>query len=181
MTKSPSYSTETLFRGLKALLLSLPTEEEKRELLRNLKEAESFLEELRLLVESIPTMESSRELSVGLSRLNILTERAYSDAGLRKLLGLRGPTSGRSSRTVAREDVNGRVGELQEQIRKSESSEIVDLLAGEPLAVLKEVATAYGIRAPSKERKMDLAGRIATYVTNQRGYALLRGDRTRPI
>ena len=59
---------EALFKGLKGLLNSLPTEEEKLEFLRNLNEAENSLEELRSLVEAIPTMESSRELSAGLSQ-----------------------------------------------------------------------------------------------------------------
>lgn len=104
MSQSSSYSIEALFRGLKGLLNSLPTEEEKKELQRNLNEAENFLEELRLLVEAIPTMESSRELSEGLSRLDILTERAYRDSGLRKLIGLRGPATDRKRETVAQED-----------------------------------------------------------------------------
>ena len=51
---------ESLFKGLKSLLNSLPTEEEKSELLRNLGKAQDFLKELQLLVEAIPTMESSR-------------------------------------------------------------------------------------------------------------------------
>ena len=178
MTQPPSYSIEALFRGLKNLLNSLPTEEEKRELLRNLKEAQDFLEELRALVDAIPTMESSHELSAGLSRLDVLTARAYHDAGLRKLLGLRGLTSGRIRRPAAREDENGRAGELKAAVAQSETSDIADLLSREPLAVLKELAGSFGIRTPSRERKPDLIRRIETHVENQRGYALLRGDRT---
>ena len=171
---------ESLFRGLKSLLNSLPTEEEKSELLRNLSEAQDFLEELRLLVETIPTMESSRELSEGLSRLDILTERAYREDGLRKLLGLRGPTVDRKRKAFAQEDANGRVGRLEDIIVQSETSEIADLLALESLAVLKGLAEQFGIRTRSKERKPDLVKRIATYVENQRGYALLRGGDSRP-
>ena len=176
MRKSSSYSIDSLFRGLKGLLNSLPSEEEKLELLRDLGEAQNFLEELRLLVEAIPTMESSRELSEGLSRLDILTERAYRDAGLRKLLGLRGRTAGRKRKTPIPEDTNGRASELEAMIAQSPTSEVSDLLTGESVAVLKEVAGHFGIRTLSKERKLDLIRRIATYTENQRGYALLRGS-----
>lgn len=166
---------EALFKGLKGLLNSLPTEEEKSELLRNLTEAENFLEELRTLVEAIPTMESSRELSEGLSRLDILAERAYRDAGLRKLLGLRGPKPRGNGKAVPIEDTNGRVSELEELIAHSQTSQIQDLLGRDSLAVLKGVAGRLGIHTLSKERKPDLVKRIATHVENQRGYALLRG------
>ena len=180
MSQVSPYSMDSLFRGIKGLLNSLPTEEEKLELLRNLNEAQSFLEELRLLVETIPTMESSRELSEGLSRLDILTDRAYRDAGLRKLLGLRGSKVDRKRKTVAPEDTNVRASELEAKIAQSETSEIEDLLARESLAVLKEVAGHLGIRTLSKERKLDLIKRITTYTENQRGYALLRGSDSQP-
>lgn len=180
MRKSSSYSIDSLFRGLKGLLNSLPSEEEKLELLRDLGEAQNFLEELRLLVEAIPTMESSRELSEGLSRLDILTERAYRDSGLRKLLGLRGPRTDRKRKTVASEDSNGRAIELGAMIAQSPTSEVSNLLTGESVAVLKEVAAHFGIRTLSKERKLDLIKRIATYTENQRGYTLLRGSSSQP-
>lgn len=179
MPQPPTYSIDTLFRGMKGLLNSLPTEEEKSELLRDLTEVQFFLDELRALVEAIPTMESSGELAVGLSRLDALAARANQDAGLRRLLGLRGPAAGRSPRTVA--DANGRASELEAIIAQSETSNIADLLSRESLAVLKEVAGRFGIRTRSKERKPDLVRRIATHVENQRGYALLRGNDSRPI
>ena len=180
MSQASSYSMESLFRGLKGLLTSLPTDEEKLELLRNLTETQSFLEELRSLVEAIPTMESTRELSEGLSRLDILTERAYRDAGLRKLLGLRGPTANGRRKNGTSEETNGRVSELEAKISQSDTPEIADLLMGESLAVLREVAGHSGIRARSKERKQDLARRITTHIENQRGYSLLRGGDSQP-
>lgn len=180
MSQASPYSMESLFRGLKGLLNSLPTEEEKCELLRNLNEVENFLEELRSLVEAIPTMESSQELSEGLSRLDILTDRAYRDAGLRKLLGLRGPTDGRKKKNGPPEDASGKASELESKISQSETSEISDLLMRESLAVLKEVASHSGIRTRSKERKQDLARRITTHIENQRGYSLLRGRDSQP-
>ena len=180
MSKASTYSMESLFRGLKGLLSSLPTEEEKLELLRNLNEAEEFLEQLRSLVEAIPTMESSRELSEGLSRLDMLTDRAYRDDGLRKLLGLRGSGVKRNGKRAAPDDTNGRVSELEAKIEETATADITDLLAGESLTVLKELAGNLGIRTLSKERKLDLVRRIATHAENKRGYTLLRGNESLP-
>ena len=163
------------------MLGSLPTDAEKHELLKDLKEAQEFLEELRLLVDAIPTMESSQELSVGLSRLDSLTERAHHDTGLRKLLGLRGPMAGSNRKTAAHKNLADRVNQLAEAIAASETHQATELLAQESLAVLKALANRFGIRTRSKERKLDLVGRIATHVENQRGYALLRGGDARVV
>ena len=175
-SKSQSYSIDSLFRGLRGLLGSLPTDVEKRELLRTLQETQEFLEELRLLVDAIPTMESSQELSVGLSRLNSLTDRAHRDAPLRRLLGIRGRTDDTKKVAAAHTgDIQGQVNHLADTISQSETHEITALLERESVAALKELAGRVGIRTRSKERKLDLIGRIVTHVENQRGYALLRG------
>ena len=102
------------------------------------------------------------------------------DDGLRKLLGLRGPGVKRNGKRAAPEDTNGRVSQLEAKIEETATADIVDLLAGEPLAVLKEVAGHRGIRTLSKERKLDLVRRITTHAENQRGYTLLRGNDSQP-
>ncbi len=175
-SKSQSYPVESLLKGLRGLLDSLPTEAEKRELLRTFQEAEQFLEELRLLVEAVPTMESSQELAVGLSRLHSLTDRAHQDTQFRKLLGIRGRTD-RTEKALSAHagDVQEQVSQLADRVSKSETDEIRALLERESMADLKELAGRFGMRSPSRERKLDLVGRLVNHVENQRGYALLRG------
>lgn len=178
MSKSQSYPVDALFRGLRGLLGSLPTDAEKRELLQTLQEAQEFLEDLRLLVDAIPTMESSQDLSMGLSRLDSLMAQAQRDAPLRKLMGLRGHANDKKTRPVSSEDISEKVGLLADTVSQTESHAVAALLERESAAVLKALADHFGIRTRSRERKMDLAGRISTYVENQRGYALLRGADT---
>ena len=175
--RESNYPTDVLFKGLKVLLSSLPSEEEKSELLRTLSEAQGFLEELRSLIETVPTMESSREMAEGLSRLDILAERAGRDAGLRRLLGLRGSTAFRARSVMSPEDVESRARKLEEEVSRLETSDVIALLeqSGEPLSVLTELAARMGMRISSKERKADVIKRIATHNENQRGYNLLRG------
>ena len=180
-TRESLYSTDSLFKGIKALLTSLPSEEEKNELLRTLSATQSFLDELRSLVEAVPTMESSRELSEGLSRLDILAARARSDSGIRKVLGLRNSLEPKIGKPPSLGDTRAQAMRLKQQISKSQTSEILALLnrSREPLPVLVELAALLGIRTRSMERKSDLINRIVTHVENQRGYRLLRGEESK--
>ena len=179
MSKSSEYSTEALFKAVRGLLNSLPTKAEKSELLEVLVETRRFLEELEHLVDSIPTMESSQELSQGISRLDALTAQAHQHTGLRRLLGLRGQSANVSRQALSETHINERVNHLQGIIANShEVSDvnIEDELAGESMVVLKQLASQLSVHVLSKERKSELARKIATHVRNQRGYARLRGN-----
>ena len=177
-SKSQSYPVESLLKGLRGLLDSLPTDDEKRELLRTLQEAQEFLEDMRLLVEAVPTMESSQELAVGLSRLHSLTDRAHQDTQFRRLLGIRGRTDSAKKAAAAHDgDIQEWVSHLADAVSESETREVTALLERESVAALKGLAGHLGIQTRSKERKMELIGRISSHVENQRGYALLRGTR----
>ena len=164
------YPTDALMRGLRTFLDSLPSEEEKTELLHTLKSAQDFLNDLAALVEAIPTMESSAELSVGLSRLYTLEEGARASNGLRRMIGMRSPASAQPARLATSGAVVERAVSLQQQLDKLDNDSV------EPVSVLVELAKRLGMRANSKERKLDLAKRIATYVINNRDYRSLRGE-----
>ena len=176
--RTAHYPTDALMKGMRALLTSLPSNEEKDELMRTLNEAQNFLEELRLLVESIPTLESSQELAEGLSRLDILAERARRDGGLRRLMGFRDPSKSMAKRPASSADSEARARRLEQELARLEAPDIVVALerSGEPLLVLTELAAHLGLKTRSKERKAELIGRIATHVSNWRGYRLLRGE-----
>ena len=176
MKGTSQYTTDSLFRGLRTLLTSLPSEEEKAELIQTLRETMDFLAELQLLVEAFPTAESSQSLSQGLSRLDILADRAANDAPLRKVMGLRGSHVNRSQNINGAGDVKSRAEKLAHEISRSESSDVAALIkqSKEPISVLAELAATLGLRTRSKERKADLINRISTHITNQRGYRLLR-------
>ena len=166
-------------KGMRALLTSLPSEEEKSELIRTLNEAQSFLEDFRLLVESIPTMESSQELAEGLSRLDILVERSQRDAGLRRLMGLRDTSKPTAKKPASSGEARERARALEQDLARLEAPDIVAALerSKEPLSVLTELAALLGIKTRSKERKPELIRRIATHISNWRGYRLLGGEK----
>ena len=130
------------------------------------------------MVESVPTMESSQELAEGLSRLDILAERAGRDGGLRRLMGFRDASRAPAKRLAGPVDSEARARRLGQELERLEAPDIVIALerSGEPLAVLAELATQLGIKTRSKERKADLIKRISTHISNWRGYRLLRGE-----
>ena len=177
MERVNSYSVETLFKGMRNLLTSLPAEEEKLELLQTLTQARDFLEELKSLVQAFPTIESSRELSQGMSRLDILADRAANHAPLRKMMGLKGAQTRRKKGVNGETDLANRALKLEQLLGQADSSEIIGLLeqSREPISVLIEVARDLGLRTRKKERKAELINRIESHITNQRGYDILRG------
>lgn len=177
MTRKSDNLTENLFKGMRTLLASLPTNDEKDELLQTLRDATNFLQELELLVEAFPTVESGKGLSEGLSRLEVLSRGSEGDNRIKRMMGFQ--VSRRSGREKEREpsEIQYRVKKLIDSIDNSETLEIARALetSGETLSVLTVLATSLGLRTPSKERKADLIRRIATHVENQRGYNILRG------
>ena len=177
MTRASRYPTASFFKGLKTLLASLPTEEEKVELILTLREARSFLEELQQLVEDFPTTESSRGLSEGLSRLDIIAGRASGDAPLRKLMGLKVSPLSKGRKANGSGDAAERARRLEQSLNDPEVSNVEEWIArsGEPISVLTELAASLGLRKRNKERKLDLVKRIVTHIENQRGYRILRG------
>ena len=180
-TREAPYVAETFFRGLKGLLLSLPSEEEKAELIGALMEAQKLLEELRALAEATPTVESSAELSAGLSRLTLLADQASGDPKLRRVLGLRSPAAPKPSRFPASEDAEARAAALEEELQAMATDDVVASLerSKESVAVLAALARRLGMRVGSKGRKSDLAKRIATHIANQRSYDFLRNRTAR--
>ena len=178
MKRTTQYPTYSLFRGLRTLLTSLPSEEEKSELIKTLSETRDFLQEIQVLIEAFPTAESGRDLSNGLSRLDILAERAGREGRLRRVMGLSSSAVPKVKRVNGSEDVESRARVLNQKLNNSDTSDFESLIeqSGEPKSVLTELAALIGLKARSKEGRSDLIKRIATHTENRRGYKLLRGE-----
>ena len=182
MTSTSQYPTDALFKGLKTLLTSLPSEEEKGELIQTLRDTKSFLEELELLVEAFPTVESSQGLSEGLARLDILAGMSDRDKRLKRLMGFQTSQVGKARSINGSGDGAARAERLRESLEATGTDSLVRVMetSGEPVSVLTVMAASMGLRTRSKERKTDLIKRIATHLTNQRGYRMLRGESPDP-
>lgn len=178
MTRTSSYPTDALFKGLKSLLTSLPSEEEKGELLQTLRDARNFIAEVEQLVESFPTIESSRGLSEGLARLSLLAGLTDQETRLKRLMGFQSSSATRARSSNGSKGIASRVESLRESLKNVGNDNLINVIeaSGEPIAVLSELAASMGLRTSSKERKSNLTQRIANHIVNQRGYRMLRGD-----
>lgn len=178
MPQTTQYSTDTLFKGLKALLTSLPSDEEKGELVKTLRDTRNFIEEVEQLVEHFPTIESSQGVTEGLARLNLLAGLSEKETRLKRLMGFQSTSTRRSKGRTGQGDIVSRAENLKESIRGLSDERLLQIIeaSGEPISVLRELAVSLGLKVPSKERKSDLSKRIATHIINQRGYLSLRGQ-----
>lgn len=178
MNRTAKSPTDSLFKGLKALLASLPSEEEKKALIRTLNDARSFLDEIQLLVETFPTIESSRTLNESLSRLDILAYKANNNNRLRKLMGLRTSEPSKPKQLNGSVNAKDTARQLCRQLQESPNSDPIRLMeeSGATVSVLTSLAAILGLRTRKKERKSELMNRIATHITNSRGYKILRGE-----
>ena len=100
------------------------------------------MQDLQALIETIPTMESAQELSDGLSRLDVLAERAGTQVGLRRALGYRGSSFPKAPRRLSYDRINQRVRQLQNEIDGMETLQVIQTFeqSTEPLPVLIELA-----------------------------------------
>ena len=172
---APSDPMTTFLRGLRGFVRSLPSEEERAEVLRTLRDTRDFLNEVESLVSSIPTLETSAEVSGAISRLDLLASKAR-DNGLHQVLGIPKPRS--TMKAANYSEARARAEELLKEIRPLRREEITTTLerSGAPVIVLRAVAGGLNLPLPSSATKADLIRRIATHIENDRGYRLLRGD-----
>ena len=172
---APSDPMTAFLRGLRGFVRSLPSDEERGEILRTLRNTRDFLNEVESLVLSIPTLETSDEMSGAISRLDLLASQAR-DHGLYRVLGIPKPRSTVKAATYS--EARARAEELLKEIRPLRREEITKTLerSGAPVVVLRAVAGGLNLPLPSSAPKADLIRRIATHIENDRGYRLLRGD-----
>ena len=175
---APSDPMTTFLRGVRGFVRSLPSEEERAEILRTLRDTRNFLDEVERLVLSIPTLETSAEMSGAISRLDLFASKAW-DNGLHQVLGIPKPRS--TMKAANYSEARGRAEELLKEIRPlgglgREEIERSLERSGEPVRVLKAFAGNLGLRVRSSERRADLIQRIATHIENERNYRLLRGE-----
>lgn len=169
---------DSLMKGLRTLLASLPSQEEKALLIQTLRETRDFLEELRLLLEAFPTTDSSQGLEQSISRLDILADRAAKHTPLRRLMGLKNSQRAKSKNGATRESISSRAAKLEKVLADTESADVAAVIeqSSAPLSVLMELGASLGLRIRSKERKAELVQRITTRIVSGRGYDALGGD-----
>ena len=178
MSQTKYNATTSLLKGLRSLLASLPSDEEKQELVIALANARTFLDEVQLLVESFPTIESSRSVTEALSRLDILAYKTANNDRLKSFMGLKASRKASSIMTNGSTPTEERASQLRKRLEKTSRQDPLRVMeeSRATVAVLVSLAASLGLRTRKKEKKSELMNRIATHITNNRGYKILRGE-----
>lgn len=167
-----------LFGTLSQLIHSLPTAEEKRQVLNALNQLAVFLGEVQGAFERLPSSEDADGVKKSLEKLEALQASVDQRSALATFLKPRRPTTGSRDRPLT-EPEKERGSKLLDRLM-SMRTESVDLLLEDdsqcPWRDLRAVAFALGIRSSKGFNRDSLVHQISTKVANARGYRVLRGD-----
>ena len=160
-----------------ALASTLPTEDQKAEVERELDTIIGFLTNVREALAKVPTRVEGEGLEQSLKVLRHFVEVAEADPLISKTLGLQGKASRsrmvRGSPRVA-VDVKAAVDELRslspEEVRRT----LEGRMAKCTLMDLREIAAELGVRARSKASRAIMVDHIVKRLENQAGYEYLR-------
>lgn len=176
--KRPRDRAAGIIRGLQTALESLPTEQEKQQLVDSLEQLRSFIDELGKSVASIPTAETMADARTALERLERVYVKANTSPWLAATIGGR-PGSKRRSDTRPLSDDEKQEGQrLAQELSELPTDQVEAKLLDEnqyPGRYLRAVAQVFGIRSTKGFSRESLAHQIAMKVANARGYRALRG------
>jgi hypothetical protein len=173
----PKDRATRLLRGLQAALESLPSEQEKQQLVASLDQLRAFIDELRESVVSIPTGEGMGDAKAALEKLEHVYVKAASSPWLAATIGI-SPKRKASARPLSdQEKEEG--GRLAQRLENLPTEQVEAKLIDEeqyPARQLRAVAQAFGIRSTKGYSRESLAHQIAMKIANARGYRALRGE-----
>jgi hypothetical protein len=159
------------------MLSELPTAEEKTEIQARLLDLQAFIEDLNKSLASISAIEDTARVSESIDKLSELLAKAQSNATMGPLLGVHriGQRKLRGSEPLTKVQIDAAKREVQE-LNKLPIDEIRSRLSGEnyPLANMRAIARALGMRPSERLSREQLFHQIATKIANSRGYERLR-------
>ncbi len=160
---------------LSDLVGSLPSQEEKSQIDRDLTMLIGYLEEVRRQLELVPT--SNQIDSSSINRLRELMKAVDVDPVLSRVLGFsaRGRRVGREGGVLA-DEARSRAREVARELETLSGDEVQHKLVDNTysVAMLRQIGGELGIRIPSKARRSSVVDTIAGKLANRRGYKILR-------
>lgn len=175
--KRPRDRATGIIRGLQAALESLPSEQEKRQLVASLDRLRGFIDELRESVVRVPTGESMADARAALERLEQVYVKASSSPWLATTIGI--APKRKSGTTPLSDDEKQKGQRLAQALAELPADQVEANLLDENKysgRSLRAVAQAFGIRSTKGFSRESLAHQIAMKVANARGYRALRGE-----
>jgi hypothetical protein len=160
-------------KGLRALLDSLPSESERRQIDAQLQTLIDFLTDLRHRLSNIPSREDAAASRAAVDQLDALFAQAKSNPFLATALGVKVTASRRKPAPVSSDDIS-RARSTLARLQTLTLHEIRATLNPMARIELQAVASALGIRGTQRSTHESLVQQVATKITNTRGYRSLR-------
>lgn len=167
----------TFLQHLGALVESLPTQEEKQVLQRELAAVIAFLQDFKARLANLPAREDEAGLQESLQVLRHFVAVAEADPLISKTLGLAQkqsrPRSG-STRPKTPLDHSAIVEQLKDLSPDDMRAALTERSSGWTVADLKQVAGLMGLRVRSKTPRSGIVDQIVKRAENKAGYEYLR-------
>ena len=167
----------TFLQHLGVLVNSLPTDDQKQEIQRELDAVIAFLADFRTRLANLPTREEEAQLEQSLEVLRHFVAVAEADPLISKTLGLtpklsRAPSGSKRPRTAPDHST------IVEQLKGLSPHEMRTALGqrtnGWTVADLKQIASMMGVHVRSKTPRSAIVDQIVRRAENQAGYDYLR-------
>jgi hypothetical protein len=168
-----SFDPARFVTGLTHLVESLPSADEQQKNAAALDAIIRFLMDMKERVAAIPTRDDTKATRLALGELSALFAKATANPLLAAAIGIRSPVSRQLNPPPSGEEIEN----AKRAIAQFNDLPIDQLrLAVEKMSLseLKALASELGIRSSERTSHEGLSHKIATRITNTRGYRTLR-------
>jgi hypothetical protein len=164
---------QEFIKGIGQIVEKIPTDEERRNIIKSIDELIRFLQDLEKKLEAMPTDSKRQEIKRAAQAIYSFLEEARADPLKASILGLSifAKTKGRKAPVILNEE------ELQKAVREIESTPVPELttkLMAYNKPQLIYLGKKFHTHVTEKMSKVDIVNKIAKSLENVRGYELLR-------
>jgi len=177
-TKKIKYSKlKSFISGLQVLVNSLPTEDEKQELRKNVNAIIDFFKYLNNNIGEIPSIENTEKIKINLQKMEEILLKIESDQLLSIMAGLKKPAIKKYSKPKIEAFYITNAKLILSELEKLPIDEIKKKLENNKYNVLdlKAIAHIMNIKSIENYSAATLIHQIAMKIANYRGYQKLSG------
>jgi hypothetical protein len=165
-SRATFFEAEKFAKGLRELVDTLPTEQERNRIASELEVLIQFLTTLKSHLQGVPTQEDTLATRTAIDQLDSLFVRAKTNPFLASAFGIKSKPPRPKSPAITPEDIE----RANSAISKFDRSTLETM----SMRDLQAVAGAVGVRTSSRTTREALVQHVATKITNTRGYRSLR-------
>ncbi len=162
-------------RELRSILASVPTPDERRELLVSIQDLKAFLDELASYINALPDQATMDQATSALDRIEELADLAKSRRAVSRFFGDRSSARPRPIGTPRVKRSPERADLDLSQLRTMPLERVRTLLESDatPVGTIRRLARELALASPDKTPRQVLAQQIYKSIANRKGYESL--------